>query len=315
MSSDCRGKSRVLLAVPKQIPLWVLTKVSFETSFDSKQPKLEPKPVSALSETKRLFRLFRFYTETERFNVSIEPKQTENQTKQFDRENILLFFTENLGFFSVFFCFLSFFFVFFSVCFETVSFSCFASIPKQTVSIEPKQTEDPPKQFEREYIWEFFRKFRVVSVCYEKDLFVSVVSIKVRNTKTNRNFFFLVSRNKPKQTRNISCFGLFRFEPKFISVCFEDTLVLTIEESLGSLSLFPNRFLYEFWLKRKGQGPSRCSPTDISMSSDFRGKSRVLLAVPHQIHQWVLTVEENPGSFSLFPNRFLDEFWRSTCVA
>ncbi len=62
--------------------------MSFETSFDSKQPKLEPKPVSALSETKRLFRLFRFYTETESFDVSIEPKQTEDQPKQFDREHI-----------------------------------------------------------------------------------------------------------------------------------------------------------------------------------------------------------------------------------
>jgi hypothetical protein len=56
--------------------------VSFETSFDSKQPKLEPKLVSALSETKRLFRLFRFYTKTESFDVSIEPKQTEDQPKQ-----------------------------------------------------------------------------------------------------------------------------------------------------------------------------------------------------------------------------------------
>jgi hypothetical protein len=61
-------------------------RVSFETSFDSKQPKLEPKLVSALSETKRLFRLFRFYTETESFDFSIEPKQTEDQPKQFDRE-------------------------------------------------------------------------------------------------------------------------------------------------------------------------------------------------------------------------------------
>jgi hypothetical protein len=87
--------------------------VSFETSFDSKQPKLEPKLVSALSETKRLFRLFRLYTKTEIFDVSIEQKQT----------------------------------------------------------------EDPPKQFKREYIWVFFRKFRVVSVCYKTDLFVSVVSI------------------------------------------------------------------------------------------------------------------------------------------
>jgi hypothetical protein len=33
-------------------------RVSSETSFVSKQPKLEPKLVSALSETRRLFRLF-----------------------------------------------------------------------------------------------------------------------------------------------------------------------------------------------------------------------------------------------------------------
>jgi hypothetical protein len=56
--------------------------VSFETSFDSKQPKLEPKLVSTLSEIKRLFRLFRFYTETGSFDVSIELKQTEDQPKQ-----------------------------------------------------------------------------------------------------------------------------------------------------------------------------------------------------------------------------------------
>jgi hypothetical protein len=48
--------------------------VSFESSFDSKQPKLELKLVSALSETKRLFRFFRFYTETANFDVLIEPK-------------------------------------------------------------------------------------------------------------------------------------------------------------------------------------------------------------------------------------------------
>jgi hypothetical protein len=55
-----------------------VSRVSLETSFDLKQPKLEPKRVSALSETKRLFRLSRFYTETESFNISIEPKQTED---------------------------------------------------------------------------------------------------------------------------------------------------------------------------------------------------------------------------------------------
>jgi hypothetical protein len=39
--------------------------------------------------------------------------------------------------------------------------------------------------------------------------------------------FVLVSRNKVKQTQNRSCFGLFRFKPKYIFVCFEDTLVRT----------------------------------------------------------------------------------------
>ncbi len=67
-------------------------RVSFETSFDSKQPKVEPKLVSALSETKGLFRLLRFYTKTEIFDVSIEPKQIEDQLKQFDMEHILVFF-------------------------------------------------------------------------------------------------------------------------------------------------------------------------------------------------------------------------------
>ncbi len=59
--------------------------MSFETSFNWKQPKLEPKLVSALSETKRLFRLFRFYSEAASFVVSVKPKLTEtnrNQPKQ-----------------------------------------------------------------------------------------------------------------------------------------------------------------------------------------------------------------------------------------
>jgi hypothetical protein len=98
------------------------TGVSFENSFNSKQPKQEPKLVSALSETKRLFR---FYTETEGFDVSIGPKQTEDQLKQFDREHILVFFQKILSF--------SGFFWLFSVCLETACFGCFASIPKQRV--------------------------------------------------------------------------------------------------------------------------------------------------------------------------------------
>jgi hypothetical protein len=137
-------------------------RVSFETIFDSKQPKLEPKLVSALSETRCLFRLFRFYIEKESFDVSIEPKQTEDQPKQFDREYILLFFTENLVF-SGFFVFFRFFrfFRFFSVCFDFRNslFRLFRFYTETDVLIEQKQTEDPPKQFEREHIWVFYPRF------------------------------------------------------------------------------------------------------------------------------------------------------------
>ncbi len=82
------------------------------------------------------------------------------------------------------------------------------------VSMEPKQTEDPHPNSLKESIFGYFKEnlglFRFVSDCYETVLFVSVVSIYVRNTETNRNFLFLVSQNKPKQPRNRSCFGLNR---------------------------------------------------------------------------------------------------------
>jgi hypothetical protein len=54
-------------------------RVSSETSLESKQPKLEPKLVSALSETTRLFWLFCFNIETGSFGVSKQPKQTKDQ--------------------------------------------------------------------------------------------------------------------------------------------------------------------------------------------------------------------------------------------
>ncbi len=47
--------------------------------------------VSSLSETKLLFRMFHFYTETASFGVSIEQKQTEDQPKEFDREHFFGF--------------------------------------------------------------------------------------------------------------------------------------------------------------------------------------------------------------------------------
>jgi hypothetical protein len=65
----------VFVKTLKMAPILV-RRVSCENNFDSKQPKLEPKLVSKLSETRRLFRLFRFNIETRSFGVSIEPNKT-----------------------------------------------------------------------------------------------------------------------------------------------------------------------------------------------------------------------------------------------
>jgi hypothetical protein len=144
---------------------YLLSRVSFENSSDSKQPKLEPKLVSALSETKRLFRLFLFYTETESFDVSL------NRNKQKTNRNSLIgsifcfFLTENLGL-SRFLWFFTFFSVFFGL-FRNSLFRLFRFYTKTEsfdVLIEPKQTEDPPKQFKREYVC--FGLLRNSSVCF-----------------------------------------------------------------------------------------------------------------------------------------------------
>jgi len=55
-----------------------ISRVSSETSFASKQLKLEPKLVLALYETKCLFWFFQLFTETVSFGVSIKPKQKKN---------------------------------------------------------------------------------------------------------------------------------------------------------------------------------------------------------------------------------------------
>jgi hypothetical protein len=178
--------------------------VSFGTSFDSKQPKLEPKLFSALSETKRLFGLFPFYTETESFAV--------DQPKQFDREHILLFFTENLGFFQ-FFGF-SFFFVFFCL-FRNSLFWLFRFYT-ETESFHFRLNRNKQKTHPislKESIFGYFSEnlelFQFVSVCFGS----------LRNSSVCFEIFCF-EFHELKQTRNRSCFGLFIF------VCFEDTLVL-----------------------------------------------------------------------------------------
>ncbi len=95
------------------------------------------------------------------------------------------------------------------------------------VSIEPKQTEDPPKQLKREYIWVFFRKFRVVSVCFclLRNSSVCFDCFDVGSTHRNKPKFFVFCFTKQTETNAKQI--LFRFvsvEPEFIFVCFEDTL-------------------------------------------------------------------------------------------
>jgi hypothetical protein len=140
------------------------------------------------------------------------------------------FFRFFLGFFGCFGFFLGFFGLFRNSLFRC--FGCFASITKQRVSIDPKQTEDPPKQFKREYIWVFFRKFRVVSVRFGL----------LRNSSVCFGCFDLGSkhRNKPKlfvigftkQTETNAKQILFRF----VSVRTENYFCLFREHpSPGSL--------------------------------------------------------------------------------
>jgi hypothetical protein len=207
-------------------------RVSFETSFDLKQPKLEPKLVSALSETKRLFRLFCFYVETESFDVSIEPKQTEDQPKQFDRERILLFFYRKFMVFP-FFSFLVFFFFHFfrfvSVCFETVYFGCFASIPKQRVSMfrmNRNKQETHPNSLKESIFGYFSENLGLFRFVTKQFCLFRLFRYRLETPKQTKKFCFWfheTNQNKRETDLVSFCFG-----SKLIFVCFEDTLNLAL---------------------------------------------------------------------------------------
>ena len=68
----------------------------------------------------------------------------------------------------------------------------------------------PCTQFKREYFSENLGLFRFVSVSYETDLFISVVSIKVRKPKQTEIFSFWfheTNRNKRETDLVSVCFG------------------------------------------------------------------------------------------------------------
>ncbi len=123
--------------------------------------------------------------------------------------------------FSVFFSF--FVFSVFSVCFETVCFGFFASIPKQTVSIELKQTGDPPKQFKREYIFIFlniqgcFGLFRFVTKQFCLFRLFRYRFETPKQTEIFSFWFHETNRNKRETDLVSVCFGSNRNKFLFVS--------------------------------------------------------------------------------------------------
>jgi hypothetical protein len=129
-----------------------------------------------------------------------------------------------------------------SVCFDTGPKH--RNKPQKKFGFAKRQTEKQPKQIKFQFVSvrtekknERFwgppnreRFLEIFLVCFEKILFVSVISIPVQNTETNRNklkkMFFGFAKQTEKQPK--------QFEFQFVSVrtekkfdCFEDTLGLT----------------------------------------------------------------------------------------
>jgi hypothetical protein len=186
----------------------LLLKVYFATSFNSKQLKLEPKLVSALSITKCLFQLFRVYTETESFGVLIEPEQTEEQPKQFNIELILVFFQKIKGFSGLFRMVL--------VCFKTVCFGCFASIPKQRVSMfrfrnKPKTNQNSLKERIFWYFPENLGCFGLFWFVLKQFCLFQIFLYRFETLKQTNIFCFWFH----KTNRNRSCLVFFLLEPIF----------------------------------------------------------------------------------------------------
>ncbi len=152
--------------------------------------------------------------------------------------SIFCYFTENLEFF-LFFPFLFVFMVFpvFSGFIRFYGFSgFFRFVSKQFVLVVSllyrnrkfrcfhwtETREDPTKQFKREYIWEIFRKFKVVSVCFGL----------LRNRSVCFSCFDIDSkhRNKPKYTKLLS-FAELNIEHRFCTTRFfrRDVFLFTVK--------------------------------------------------------------------------------------
>ncbi len=72
--------------------------------------------------------------------------------------------------------------------------------------------------------------FWFVSLCFDKVLFVLIVSILVRNTKTNwKKMFFGFAKQTEKQPKQIEFWFVLVRTENFFFYCFEDTLIFRIQ--------------------------------------------------------------------------------------
>jgi hypothetical protein len=117
----------------------------------------------------------------------------------------MIFFTENLGFSGIF--------PFFSVCFETVCFGCFASIPKQRFLMfrlnQNKQKTHPNslKESRFEYFLENFGLLRFVT---KQFCLFRLFRSRFETPKQTKNFCFWfheTNRNKRETDLVSVCFG------------------------------------------------------------------------------------------------------------
>jgi hypothetical protein len=111
---------------------------------------------------------------------------------------------------------------------QNVCFSCFASIPKQRVSVfwlnRNKQKTNRNSLIESIY-WYFFIKFCVVLGCFSLFRFFSKQFVSVVSIPKQRVSMFWLNRNKQKTNRNSSIERIFWYFPgylgwfRFVSVC------------------------------------------------------------------------------------------------
>ena len=128
-------------------------------------------------------------------------------------------------------------------------------------------------KFKREGIWVFFRKFRVVSVCFgllqNSSVCFGCFDIGSQHRNKPKLFGFAFTKQTEK-TRNRSCFGLFRFEPKIIFVCFEDTLITIHSSVVWSVAQLKVRWpgVRQARVQLLARYPRKVSPTEHSSNEE-----------------------------------------------